>query len=412
MLFAPYLSLSLLGVAILWSVRLLQSPRQLPSDSKTVLAINMLAWQLILIGAIFSGFVVAAVVVLILAAAIVFQYRTNEYRALMWTIATAARRQLPLDLAVESFAQGRTDEVGRRAARLHDLLHAGVALPDALKQAKIRLPLSLAVATQIGCATDTLSDTVADSLHQLDEQAETHYRSVEKTIYIFGLLIMSIGVFLFLTIKIQPTYEQILQDLDVQVTGLPDYCMQVMKTMTRSCWFLAIPLALCIAFFLKWNLLIYVGVPVPQPAISAWLFGRWEKSTLLRSLAIQCRQGRTVVQSLELLRLKYPRYAIKAKLSTALQQVQQGLHWCDALVSVKLLTSSDRQILMSAERIQNLPWCLDELAEAHCHRIDYRMQLAQRTLFPVLLLLLAIPIAVAAIAFTAPLFVVVESLAK
>ncbi|MCA9197510.1 MAG: hypothetical protein KDA87_08235, partial [Planctomycetales bacterium] len=93
-------------------------------------------------------------------------------------------------------------------------------------------------------------------------------------------------------------------------------------------------------------------------------------------------------------------------------QVQQGLHWCDALVSVKLVTKADCQILKSAERIQNLPWCLDEIAESHFHRIDYRMQLAQRTLFPALLLLLAIPIAVAAIAFTAPLFVTVQSLAN
>ncbi len=65
--------------------------------------------------------------------------------------------------------------------------------------------------------------------------------------------------------------------------------------------------------------------------------------------------------------------------------MEQGVHWCDCLQAVRLMTRADVSVLKSAETVGNLPWALEEMADSSMRRMTYRVTAVTNVLFPVCL---------------------------
>ena len=84
------------------------------------------------------------------------------------------------------------------------------------------------------------------------------------------------------------------------------------------------------------------------------------------ALALAVRQRRELGPTMWMLASQYPYVSVGKRLERAAAQIDKGVHWCDALRSVGLLTWTDVGLLKSAERVGNLAWALEEMSDSAC----------------------------------------------
>ena len=410
------LLLSLLGVSLLWSTRLAYGgQRRIAAEDPSLLTLNIAAWTLILMGILLSGSLPLLLVALVVGASVVWKYRSAECRTLIRTLAAAAQRDIPLPQAAAAYAEGRTDEMGRRATRLSQLLTQGVSLPKALKMVRLPIPMDLALAVNRGYVTNSLGDTLIDALESGDGATRIRSAILERSLYISFLVVQLLAISVFLAVKIEPTYRMILQDFDLQLYPFSTAVFQTIQYFVQHPFVsfgIGAPFLLLIPLATLYGTLSYIGVPLPELPWSQRIFGRIDTAFLLRELGKNCRQGSSVIDSLQLLQHTYPNAQVGAQLAKTVGAIQQGQHWSNSLHDNRLIPAADLAILKSAEGSGNLAWALTETAEAAERRIEYRGQLVTRILAPILLVCLSIPIAMMAVAYIAPLLQLVQAISK
>ena len=227
MMYLHLVSLSVLGIALLWSLKLVYGRRETASDDVLLLVSTIAAWVLIFLGLAFASNPPVMVAGFVIAAMVVSQYRDSERRALLWTLAVAAEHGLPLATAARSFAAGRIDETGRRAARLAELLDAGVALPLALVRSRNPLPTDAALAANLGYATDSLADTLRDAAREGDRLSTVTHAYYSNLLYFVLIVNLLLGVMTFLCITVVPAYRQILADFSVEPPSITRFVLAV-----------------------------------------------------------------------------------------------------------------------------------------------------------------------------------------
>ena len=384
--------------------------RETASDDVLVLISTIAAWVLIFLGLAFVSSPPILIAGLIIAAMVVARYRDSERRALLWTLAVAAERGVPLASVARAFAAGRIDEIGRRSARLAELLESGVPLPVALDRSQNPLPPDAALAAKLAYATDTLPETLRDAAREgdrLDTISHSYYATLIYFVLMVNLMLAVLG---FLVIKVVPTFRQILYDFDSALPPVTAFCFRVAELAVNYGWVLA-PLWLLANAALVYAVFGYVGIYLPTWRRWEGWFGRRDTPILLRSLGNSVAHGRPLTESIELLARWYPERSVAARLTKASEQIREGAHWCDSLVQQGLLRPAQAAVLRPAEQIGNLPWAFHELSEMAARRIADRATALSRVLLPVLVLLMALPVGLFAVGFLVPLARVIQDLA-
>ncbi len=90
--------------------------------------------------ALFSFLIPLPIVGLVIVGAAYRKYMAGERRALLWMLAVAAEKGIPLEQAARAFADERSVQIGARVSHLADLLESGVPLPAALALTRNALP--------------------------------------------------------------------------------------------------------------------------------------------------------------------------------------------------------------------------------------------------------------------------------
>jgi len=188
-----FMPLLLLGVALHWALHLIYGGRRRKADDAMLLVLTIAAWLLVLVGLLapIAGLTIlgvpAVLIALVVIAVVVGKYRFNERRSLLWTLAVSAERGLPLHEAARAFATDRTDEVGRAAMELADLLQAGVPLPEALARSGHRLPADAELAARLGCEAPALAGVMKEAARE-GGRFEPIWRPLYDRLLYFGLL--------------------------------------------------------------------------------------------------------------------------------------------------------------------------------------------------------------------------------
>jgi type IV pilus assembly protein PilC len=402
-------AVSVLGFSLLWSLKLVYGRRETASDDVLVLVSSIAAWVLIFLGLAFMSSPPVMIVGLIVAAMIVARYRDSERRALLWTLAVAAEKGLSLSTAARSFAAGRIDEVGRRAAKLAELLEAGIPLTKALQQSHNPLPRDAQLAANIGIATDSLASTLRQAARDGDHLDSISHGAWAHLMYFVVMINIMVALMGFLLIKVIPTYEVIFADFDMELPGLTKLGIRLAQTVARNGFLLA-PVWLSLNAVLVYTVLGYMGTRLPQLRVLDWWFGPRDTPILLQALEACILQGRPIPEAIGLLAHGYPTSSVAKKLTQSAAQIRAGRHWCDSLVQQGLLKSSEAAVLKSAERVDNLPWALHELSQIAARRISDRATALCQLLSPLIVLVIAVPIALFAVAFIIPLISLVTNL--
>ncbi|MEO8494094.1 MAG: type II secretion system F family protein [Planctomycetota bacterium] len=406
-----------IGVAVLWSLRLAYRKRGAAADDAVRLILTVAGWVMILAGilgtamqAFIFGTPLSWVVILAIIIMAVGRYRSAENRTLLWCLAAAAERGIPLEHAARAYALERSDELGIRAARLADLLEGGTPLSLALAETRVRLPLDMLVAVRVGIETGDLGTALA-KVAKYDDDADMMLRSIfEKVFYLGVVANLLVGILTFIMLKIVPVYAKMFDEFELKLplmTQLLVYIADIFITY----WFVLLPILIWLPFLLVVGLLHYVGwLPRNLPLIN-WFVLRLDGGLVMRCLSLSVKQQRPLPEMIGLLANLYPKSSVRARLARALLGINNGEPWCQALRRAKLLRPSDVAILTAAERSGNLEWALEEMADSSIRRLAYRLRLALNVLFPVVLFVFGMFIGFVVISLFLPLVSLITGLA-
>jgi type II secretory pathway component PulF len=350
------------------------------------------------------------VVILAIIIMVVGRYRGAENRTLLWCLAAAAERGIPLEQAARAYSLERSDELGIRAARLAQLLEGGTPLSLALAKTRVRLPLDTLVAVRVGIETGDLGAALA-KIAKYDDDADTLLRSIfEKVFYLGVVANVLIGILMFIMLKIVPVFARMFEEFELELPAATQLLVALTEFFIYY-WFLLLPVLFWLPIFLFVGLLYYVGwLPRNWPLIN-WFVLRLDGSLVMRCLALSVKQQRPVGEMIWLLANLYPKSSVQNRLMRAGNAVNNGEHWCRALRRGKLLRPSDVAVLTAAERSGNLEWALDEMADRSIRSLAYRIRLALSVLFPLVLFLFGLVIAFVVISLFMPLVDLIRGLA-
>lgn len=409
-----FVAMPVVGFGLLWAIQLIFARRQRSSIHPVQLLLSIVAWFFILSGLIIpmtASFVGLALnlFLAVVACMAVVQYRRMERRSLLWLLALSAERELPLPVAARAFAAERCDSVGRSAVRLAEVLEAGIPLPDALEMSRNRMPADAAIATRLDYEKGSLGGAMLDAARDGANRYRMWRPLFEKAMYFVMLFFVTFGVFSFLMVRVVPAFRKIFEDFDLELPLLTQAVISASSGFATA-GFVWGPLLGLFVLCLPMMALYYIGWLRWEPGPVRWLTRPFHRATLLKSLARAVETGSPLNHALKLLGQWYPRRYIRQRLAIALDRVEGGEHWCDALVGVHLLRRSDAGVLRAAERVGNLPWALREMATRNLRRLESQANVLNNIVFPVLVLLYAIPIALVVVGLFLPLVSLIRAL--
>lgn len=406
-----------------------------------------------------------------IAALMVFdRLRRAEHRALLWSLAVAAERGIPLPEAARAYADETRGGTSQRALRLAQALEAGQPLSRAVRSARLRLAAPMRLAIGLGETLGILGPAMRQQLDD-SQQADAALRdTLVRFTYLTVVVLALQGVLTFAMLKIVPVFQKMFEEFGLKLPAMTQSIINV------SNWFLAygwayalilttIPLivvgiVLCMAllqwsidkgadwipwlanrpairvilalvvmtaFCLPFALQVFAFSPLPVLLIAValyylglfprdlpllWrLFRRYDGAMIMRGLALAVRKDVPLPRAMELVVEQYPmRYASRA-LSDATVRVKGGMPWAESLRQAGLIAQSDVAVLASAQRAGNLPWALEEMAESALRRTNYRLQVALQMFFPPAVMLLGMAVAFFVIGLFLPLIALIQGLA-
>jgi type II secretory pathway component PulF len=392
--FGP-LALLIAGFVLRWAIASTRRSGAESGPSLIRVILTALAWVLMLVG-LFAliglmthvAFLLAWFASALILASAIHRYRTAERQSLLWVLAAAADRGIPLETAARAFADERDDIIGVRAVMLAEFLEVGVPLSLALRRSRHSLPPAALLAADLGQETGTLGPSLRQVVKQLDEYEITLRWAVEKLFYLGFLVLFTAATLMFLMLKIVPVFRQIQDGIQLGTPMMMDALVDTTRIFAED-WFVFLPLIAVFAGVLVVALLYYVGFSPRNLPLIGRIWWRVDSALVLRWLAIAVRQNRSIVEFMRLLASYFPQPGLRRKLERAASRVGKGTHWCDALRRVGVIRTSDCSIFKSAERTGNLAWALDEMADSSLRRSAYRVRGFVSVAFPTVLIVFA-----------------------
>ncbi len=408
----------ILGVAMLWSVRLIYGARRGPSDDLLKRSFLLAGWILIaggtlgLAGAATGLFHLLTLVCFILVLVAYFRYVQGERSALLWSLATAAERGIPLEQAARAFADERSVQIGTRVARLANLLEDGVPLHGALRMLGNPLPADAVLAANLGAEMGAMGPALHMSLDHAERLETTVRKVLARYVYVVFVVYAAAAILAFTMFQIVPVWVKLFEELEVELPASTCLLITLSDAVMPFWPLLLLLLLLSVAGldFLTPPRQYSPGFQLGTPFRSA-LWIRYDGALILRSLALCVRLKREIGPAVFMLSRQYPTRNVSRRLLRASQRIDDGMHWCDALRHVGLIRRVDVAVLQAAERAGNLVWALEEMADSALRRCEYRLRAWLNVGFPVVVLVLGAIVAFIVISLFVPLVALIRGLA-
>ncbi len=405
------IGIPILGLALLWSIRLTFGVRRGTRDDVLSLALTIAAWVLILLGLALVLPMPITLIGLIVAPMVLQRNREAELRNLIWTLSVGMQHGVPLYRAVQSYAAGRLDESGRRAARLAEFLERGVPLTIALRHSGHVLPTDVELALTLDIADDQQGILLRHAAGRGMQMAGTYNQLYATGLYLTIGLAAILGLLAYFHITIAPTFRAIVSDFGTDIS-LAGNIVDGLSGFLRSHIYWLILAGIGAVLLMLYFALRYAGVPALDLPLISHFRRRVETAMLLDTLAFAADHDIPLPKAVRAVAKRFPRAGTRHRLARAAKRIDNGQHWTDALRAARVLKSSDKIVLEAAERAGNLPWALRQLSEIIHRRVADRVNVIARLSLPVIVLLLALPVALIAITVFAPLAQLIEALAQ
>jgi len=410
------LGLILFGTAVLVALRLVFTSRRSPHDDPlhTVLTVAgrvMIVFGLLgvfLIVLTFFGVLVVIAAVVVLHEALV-RRRLVQQRALLWALAVAAGRRIPLVATVEAFARERGGILAERARGLADDLRAGVPLPDALQKSRRLLPPGALPVIQVGCRSGAMAEALRRAASAGDARDRLWHSLAGRLAYLCMLLVFGVLILTFVILNIIPKFQDIFTDFDAQLPAITQLLISV-SAWAGDHWYVLFALNIMIFLLLGYAALRDLGWTGLELPGEGRLTRRLSAAAILEALALAAEHRRPLSEGIATLAQWFPKSTVRWRLYRALTQLEAGGDWCQCLAAEGLITRPDAAILRAAQRVGNLPWAMREMAESNRRRLAYRLHALVQLLFPPVVIAAGAVVMFVVVALFVPLIALISKL--
>jgi protein transport protein HofC len=337
--------------------------------------------------------------------------RATDQESFLWALAIAAERSLPLAPAALAFS----DQYGRsyrwRVRLFTTLLHEGCPLPQALEQVPGLMTREAQVLVRTGWATGTLPHALRQAA-AARAMRQAAWGSLASRLAYIGALLLALQIIVgFVMYFILPKFEAIFKDFGVPLPKATIFTIEMTHFIIKY-GFATVPVISALEMFLL------VLLPFGMFNVFQWdipivdvLFRRRHATLLLRALAMTVEGGKPIAAGIAMLAGGYPSTWVRRRLRDVDEDVMHGRDWIESLEYHRLILPTDAAVISSAQRVGNLRWALEEMAESNERRLGYRLQLCVQLLFPVLVLAMGALVGLFVISYFCPLVVLIERLA-
>jgi protein transport protein HofC len=366
----------------------------------------------------------AALVALLLMAGIVLAFAgvmsagvimarrgSTRQDSLLWVLAIASERRMPLAPAVMAFADQYR---GRAFARIMDLaaqLNWGTILPEALERSPKLVSRDATLLAWVGQAAGKLPQALRLAATTRTTQLPIWTAIAARLSYVLGILLAMQVIGSFILYFIMPKFEAIFRDFGQSLPQVTIFVIDASHFLIKYGFFSsAIALVeVGLLIFLPFSFLGWGNYNVP---LFDRLFRRRHTALVLRSLALVAEGGRPITLGISTLANHYPTEWVRRRLIRAESDVQDGADWVESLERYGLIRSAEGDVLKSATSVGNLGWALRELAETTERRLATRFQMIVQALFPLAVLALGLLVFIMAMAYFMPLVQLIMGLTR
>jgi protein transport protein HofC len=356
---------------------------------------------------IYGGIVIAGGIVILFASAIglgviLARRQISQQDSLLWILAIAAQRGMPLGPTLTAFADQYGGRYRRRILRLAELLDSGCTVPEALGQVPRIISRDALLLAHVGQRTGRLPEALRMAASSRANQLPIWTAIATRFAYLLFILLAIQTICGFLLYFILPKFEAIFKDFGIPLPMATIHLIEAAHFLIRYGPLSAFvpPLEVILLILLPFSFAGWANYDVP---IFDRMLRRRHTALILRALSLSIETGKPIEAGMETVADHYPTWWIRRKLIRADDHVRQGAPWIDELYREGLIRGSEAEVLHSASLVGNLPWAMRELAETGERRLAFRFQAVIQTLFPLVVLSLGVCIFLLCFAFFAPL---------
>lgn len=302
----------------------------------------------------------------------IFERRMLSHQnGLASVLVLATEKNAPLAPAIEAYSELCSGKYRVRARDLAERLADGELLPRALAEIPSILPVDDQLLIRVAFYRGDLSATLRGLLVRGERFSETLGSIAGENSYLFFLFFVVLSVYEFTAKFLAPKYVTIIETFHIPIP----FVLEKLSALDSS--FVNVPVLDLVRFGLAAALLIALfgrlfgfwrrGIPILRGLIT-----RSDTLLIVRSLAIVAAANRPLSDAIEVLARSFPKRSVRRRLERALERIEAGDDWLDALLSKSLITRDDHRLLDSARRAGNLEWALKELADQGRRRLERR----------------------------------------
>jgi protein transport protein HofC len=375
-----------------------------------VLYVALFCWLGVMTGLLLiSGFFGLLTAIVIGGVVIYGRRRSTQQDALLWALAIAAEREMPLAPTLDAFAGQSRGEYRRKVLAASHHLKQGRSISEVLDYEPGLFPRDVAVLIRVGGESGVLAGALREAAAARSTSRRPWVALAIRIAYLLWVMIVLQGVISFISYFILPKFEAIFADFGIPLPSITVVCIEITHIFIKY-FFLTIPLFLLQLVLLMLASVSVLGVlPWDLPLIDR-LFIRRHSATILRCIARVVEGNRPLAQGFATLARSYPAPWIRKRLEEVARDVESGDDWCEALARSRLIRPAEAVLLESARRVGNLPWALREAAETSERRLAYRYQVLAQWLLPLLLLAIAAVVFFVAVSYFSPLIMLTQRL--
>ena len=320
---------------------------------------------------------------------------------------------MPLDAGHRGLCPRAGRPLARRARRLVELLDLGAPLPVALDHCPGLLPRHALPTIRVGWQSGALAPALrqAATIENLQPVWTASFGKVNHLfLYLFFMPIFALGILTFLMLKIVPAFEKIFKDFDVPLPTRTQELVSFSYFGANLLPFLYGLLCLLGPIAVLYAAVRYFGWIQWDPPGIAGLVRRLDAANILDSLALVARQQRPMLDGVADLAAAYPKWNIRRRLNAAADDIRAGRDWCESLYRRGLIRRPDLAILQAAQRVGNLPWAMQEMAQSGRRRFAYRLQAIAQAAFPPVVIIFGLMVMFIVVALFLPLVALIQKL--
>lgn len=365
----------------------------------------------IVLGGMVFGLGAAAVVTALVNA------RRARQGTLLWLLAVALERGLPLADEVDALAEACTGRWRERLRALARWLHSGIPLAEAIERTPGLVPHSAIVSMKVGSECARLDTAVRDAaVRYVARQQHRRFSALSTAgvyFYLWGLLTVGTSIVAFVMYFIIPKFKKIFDDFGTELPATTEQLIRVSDAVVSYGGPFLLPLwclpgvAFCYVAVGYWKGWDEADLPGPLTRLT-----RFDTVVILRNLTHAVAANRPLVDGLDLIRRSWRQPRVQERLGRVVSNCQAGIDCWAALRQQGFLTSSEVGLLEAAQRVGNLEWTLCELANSIQSRRRYRWQVFCEVVQPLSVLLLGLIAGFVVIGLFLPLIELVDRLSK